>query len=388
MLKIIDSLSSFDYQERIKAIEKVKELIGIGVISKFQTLYHYHNMHLHSFHSFNYKNWSPSRIILEAFRTGLKYVGIVDFDTLEALEETQFASKVFKVPALCGVETRVYISNLAEKVINSPGEPGVYYINALGFKKIPKIGSKAREIYEKLHAIAERRNRSVVEKLNKFLSPVVIDYEEDVLPLTPSKNPTERHIIKAYVEKAEKYFNDDRDNIFWADILKIKPEEAQKIKKEKPGDFMEKIRSVLVKNGGPGYVKPEPSTFPTIDEFIQMVHEAGGIVIGNWLDGTNEGERNPVELLEFITSKKIKFMNIIPERNWNISDIEEKVKKVANLENFMRACQKFNIPVVCGTEMNKYGQPFVDNFDTPELQKYLPWFEKSVESLFEKAQEN
>jgi hypothetical protein len=41
-----------------------------------------------------------------------------------------------------------------------------------------------------------------------------------------------------------------------------------------------------------------------------------------------------------------------------------------------------NIPVVCGTEMNKYGQPFFDNFNVPELKKHLEWFEKSVELLF------
>lgn len=381
MEKIIESLSSFDFKERKKAIEKISCLMKDGKISKYKNQHPYDNMHLHSFHSFNYKNWSPSRIILEAYRTGLKHIGIIDFDTLAALEETMLATRVTGIPALCGLETRVYISALGDKVINSPGEPGIYYINGIGFKKIPEKSSEAGKIYEKLHKIAESRNRDVVERLNKFLDPLIIDYERDVLPLTPSKNPTERHIIKAYIEKAEKIIKND--SIFWADILKIPEETVKQMKKEKLGDFMEKIRSVLVKNGGPGYINPDPTTFPTINEFIKMVNEGGGIVVGNWLDGTNEGEKNPEKFLEFMHSTGVKVMNIIPERNWNISNLQEKAKKVENLERFMSACKKMNIPVICGTEMNKYGQPFVDNFETPELKKHLQWFEKSVKFLFD-----
>lgn len=384
--RIIKQLSSFDLEERKKAIENISDLIKNGIISKYKNQSPYHNMHIHSFHSFHFKNWSPSRIILEASLTGLKHIGIVDFDNLEALEETKLASNIFKIPSLCGLETRVYISALAEKVINSPGEPGIYYINGLGFKKIPKTGSEAGKIYEKLRIIAETRNKTVIEKLNRFLQTVTIDYEKDVIPLTPSRNPTERHIIKAYFEKTEKIFEGQKDIIFWSDILKIPGAELEKIKKEKPGDFMEKIRSVLVKNGGPGYVKPEPSTFPTIEEFIRMVTDGGGIVVGNWLDGTNNGERNPEEFLEFMISKGIKIMNIIPERNWNIANLEEKAIKVANLDRFIDTCKKMNIPVICGTEMNKSGQPFVDNFETHELKKHLLFFEKSVRYFFELTQ--
>ncbi len=378
--RIIENLSSFDREERKEAIEKISGLIRTGNISKYEKQYPYDNMHLHSFHSFNYRNWSPSRIILEAYRTGLKHIGIIDFDTLEALEETYHASKSFGIPALCGLETRVFISDLAIKVINSPGEPGIYYINGLAFKDIPQKDSAAT-IYRKLHSIAQARNRSIVEKLNEFLNPVRIDYEKDVFPLTPSKNPTERHIIRAYIEKAEKVM-EGSDTEFWADIMKIPSEEIKKIKIEKPGDFMEKIRGVLVKSGGPGYIKPEPTTFPAICDFVKMVKETGGIVIGNWLDGTNEGEKNPEKFLELMVSKGIQIMNIIPERNWNILNKQEKAIKVENLEKFISTCKKMNIPVICGTEMNKYGQPFVDNYETPELKKHLPWFEKSVQYLF------
>ncbi|MCM8788781.1 MAG: hypothetical protein NC907_03210 [Candidatus Omnitrophica bacterium] len=380
--KIIESLSSFDFEERKKSLEKISEFVKTGLISRNEKQYPYDNMHLHSFHSFNYKNWSPSRIIFEAYLTGLKHVGIVDFDTLEALEETCYASTLIGIPALCGLESRVYLPSFAEKVVNSPGEPGIFYINGFGFQSIPKKDSESTRIYKKLYIIAQTRNISIIKKLNGFLSPVTIDYEKDVLPLTPSKNPTERHIIKAYIEKAEKA-NLKNINCFWADIIKMHPLEVSKMKIEKPGDFLEKVRSILVKSGGPGYVQPDLTTFPTIYEIIKMVEECNGIVVGNWLDGTSNGEKNPEKFLEFMISTGVKIINIIPERNWNIADPEEKTKKVANLDSFMYACKKMNIPVICGTEMNKYGQPFVDNFETPELKKHIHWFENSVRQLFQ-----
>ncbi len=381
MEKVINKLSSFNFEERMEALESIVYLIKNQGIVKYEKQFPYDNMHIHSFHSFNYKNWSPSRIVLEAYRYGLKHIGIVDFDTIAATEEAHIASKKIGVPTITGLETRVYVSFFAGRVINSPGEPGICYINGLGFTKFPPPGTQAEKIYKNLHFIASRRNKIVVDKLNQFLSPVKIDYEKDVLPLSPSHNPTERHIIKAYVEKAESIL-EKGESKFWADILKIPVVDVEKMKEQKPGDFMEKLRSVLVKNGGPGYVQPEPETFPAITDFIRMIEDCGGIIVGNWLDGTTDVEKNSEELLDFMLSLGIKIMNIIPERNWNISDPEEKAKKAKNLEEFLTTCKKKNIPVICGTEMNKYGQPFVDNYETPELKKHLEWFEKSVLQLF------
>jgi len=59
--------------------------------------------------------------------------------------------------------------------------------------------------------------------------------------------------------------------------------------------------------------------------------------------------------------------NIIPDRNWNIKDPEAKKVKVAELNAFVQNAQSRNLPILVGTEMNAYGQRFVDDFDAPEL---------------------
>ena len=45
------------------------------------------NAHAHTFYSFNYMGYSPSRFALEAKKAGLEMGGIVDFDVLDGLEE-------------------------------------------------------------------------------------------------------------------------------------------------------------------------------------------------------------------------------------------------------------------------------------------------------------
>ncbi len=378
--EIEKKLLSFDYKERKETLHNLKEAIEKGRIKKVSQK-PYLNLHIHSFHSFNYKNWSPSRIVFEGWRYNLQYTGVVDFDTLIAIEETLLAGEILNVKVICGFESRVFLPELKDKVINSPKEPGIYYLCGKGFKKKIEENSKEGKFFLKLKEIAQNRNKKVIKKLNEFLKDVKIEFEKDLLPLTPSNNPTERHIVVAYQRKSEKILGEKVDN-FWAEILKMEKQKVEKLRKEKAEDFQEILRKKLIKYGGPAYVPPEIENFPVFDEVVEMTEKAGGIPIGTWLDGTNPGEENPEELIELLKSKKIKGITIIPERNWNIKDPKEKEIKIKKLEEFMETCIKMNMPVICGTEMNKFGQPFIDDFSQPVLSKYLPYFMESASTLF------
>lgn len=373
-------LLSFDYKEREQALYILKEKIKKGEIEKLSNP-PYLNLHIHSFHSFNYKNWSPSRIVFEGWRQNLEYTGIVDFDTLIAIEETLFAGKLLDINVISGFESRVFLPELKDKVINSPREPGIYYLCGKGFKKNIDENSEEGKFFQNLKEIAQNRNKKVIEKLNDFLKDVKIDYEKDLLPLTPSGNPTERHIVVAYQKKSEEILRGRVDD-FWTEILNIEKDIIKKLREEKPEDFQEILRKKLIKYGGPGYVKAEVENFPVFDDVVKMTEKAGGIPIGTWLDGTNPGEENPEKLVELLKSKGIKGITIIPERNWNIKDAEERKIKIEKLEEFMKTCIKMDMPVICGTEMNKFGQPFIDDFSQPVLSKYLPYFMESASTLF------
>jgi hypothetical protein len=78
----------------------------------------------------------------------------------------------------------------------------------------------------------------------------------------------------------------------------------------------------------------------------------------------------------------VRAANIIPDRNWNIKDPEQKALKTRKLKEFMEACRHFDMPVIAGTEMNKAGLPFVDNFSAPELAPYAADFMNGARCIY------
>ena len=380
--ELLPRLADFDRKTREDALRQLKQLADEGLINVMPNR-GWVNLHGHTFFSFNAYGFSPSRFLWEAYRLGLEMAGIVDFDVLDGLEETLTAAEILGIKAEVGLETRVFVREYADRVINSPGEPGIAYIMGTGFYRPPERGSRSEKILNSLRERAASRNILIIRKVNQYLSPVVVDYEKDVLPLTPKGNATERHILTAYDRKAAEIFADSTKRIsFWVEALKVSSGTiAEKI--EKPHDFQELLRRRLMKGEGAGYIKPQPETFPSLEEVVEMVELAGGVPTGAWLDGTSEVEKDPEEFVSFFKEKGMPFLNVIPDRNWNIKDPKEKAVKVSNFNALMAAARKIGVPVIAGTEMNKYGQPVVDNFDAPELRPYLEDFRKGGRLLWE-----
>jgi len=383
---LISQLADFNEKRREESLWELKRLADKGLIDILPNR-GWVNLHAHTFFSFNAYGFSPSRFLWEAYRLGLEMAGIVDFDVLDGLEETLTAAAILGTKAMVGLETRVFVKEYADKVINSPGEPGIAYIMGTGFYRHPKKGSRAAKILSSLRKRVTSRNLLIIERVNRYLSPVTIDYEKDVLSLTPKGNATERHILIAYDRKSREVFPNCKERIsFWAEALGGLPPDTVAEKMKKAHDFQELLRSKLMKGGGVGYIKPQPETFPALEEVVEMVKLLGGIPTATWLDGTNEGEKNPEEFLNFYQKKGLPLLNVIPDRNWNIKDPEEKMVKVSNFQMLMATARKYGVPVIAGTEMNRYGQPLVDNFNAPELKPYLDDFRRAGKLLWEHTQ--
>ncbi|MFH0796834.1 MAG: hypothetical protein V2A65_07245 [Candidatus Omnitrophota bacterium] len=385
--ELIRQLDDFDVSQRYSALQSLKAMSDRGEIP-VQTNRGWLNLHGHTFFSFSAYGFSPSHFLWEAFCRGLDMAGIVDFDVLDGLEETFTSAEILGIKTEVGFETRVFVGEYADKVINSPGEPGVFYIMGTGFFSQPERGSRAAAILDSLKKRAQARNRLIVERVNGFLTPVTINYKTDVLPLTPKGNATERHILTAYYQRAVELFPGLEKRIgFWAEVLKV-PEEELKNKIEQPHSFQELARMKLMKGKGVGYIKPETDTFPLLEEVVEMVQLTGAVPTATFNDGTSAGEKNIEETLAFLKDKGMPLVNIIPERFWNIKDPAEKALKSANLKSLMTAARNLKILVVVGTEMNRYGQPLVDNFETPELKDYLDDFQQAGRFLWEYTQQN
>jgi hypothetical protein len=198
----------------------------------------------------------------------------------------------------------------------------------------------------------------MLARINVFLSPLTVNYDRDVLPLTPVGDATERHMLAAYIQAAAGRFPDPVP--FWAEKLQLSPEQVA----AQIGDsarFTNTLRAKLIKSGGVGY------TFPSLDEVNRLIVACGALPCATWLDGTSVGEQAEEELLSLLISKGVVALNIIPDRNWNISNPEKRRSMVQKLYEVVALTGKLDLPLNVGTEMNAPGQKLVDDFEVPEL---------------------
>ena len=359
-------LDDFDREVRHQALARLKEMADRGDIpvSGPRRLV---NLHCHSFFSYNAHGYSPSRIAWEAYKEGLEAVGTVEFDTLDGMWETLKTGDMLGIRSCVGMETRVFVREYADKVINSPREPGISYWLGCGFYRRPEPGSSAAGILQGMATGARQRNIAMIEKINDFLGEVRLDYEQDVLPLTPRSNATERHMLKAYDMKAREVFgNADALARFWTKALGAKGEDIPALL-ETPHLLHELMRARLMKHGGPGYAQPGEGSFPGLEEVIGMIRSCGALPGPTWLDGTNPGEEDPCEVVEFLVRKGAVALNIIPQRNITSDDPARKELLVRNLHAVVKAARELDVIIVSGTEMNRHGQPFADDLARPEL---------------------
>ena len=321
------------------------------------------NLHCHTFFSFNAYGYSPMALAWLAKQKGYKALGIVDFDVLDGVDEFLNTCERIAVRGSAGIETRVYIPEFSTRETNSPGEPGVYYHMGIGFTS-NEVPADVAPILADMRRRANQRNRVMVERINAHLSPLTVDYDRDVLPLTPAGNATERHMLAAYTQAAADHFADPVP--FWAGKLEL-PEEQVRAQIADAPKFQNTIRAKLMKRGGVGYAQPGQDTFPGIDEVNRLIVACGALPCAAWLDGTTSGEQAIEELLELLIAKGAAALNIIPDRNWNISDPEVRRVKVQKLYEVVELAQKLDLPLNIGTEMNSFGQRLADDFSAPEL---------------------
>ena len=312
------------------------------------------NLHAHTFFSYNVYRYSPTHFAVLARERGLAVAGIVDFDVLDGLEEFHAAGRRLGLKTVVSIESRVFVPEFATRVINSPGEPGIAYHMGVGFTRVP-----SHPMLTQMRATAAERNRALVGRVNRFTAPVTLDYDRDVLPLTPAGNATERHICEAYAQRGE--------SEFWRQKLGDWPAG------EAPRQAL--IRAKTMKQGGAGYVAPEAGSFPRLEEMNRFVREAGAIPTVAWLDGLSEGERALEEWLRATMSTGAAGLNIIPDRNYTPGVRDQKLQ---NLHEVVALAERLGLPVFVGTEMNAPGNKFVDDFDSKELAPLVPVFLKGA----------
>ena len=158
-------LNSFDPAQRLAALETIRKN------------YCAFNMHCHSFYSYNGYGYSPAMLVSLAKELNWRGLMLVDFDVLDGVDEFLSAAKTLGVRAAAGMETRVFIPELADCEINSPGEPGIAYHLGCGFPS-SSVPESQKAFAANLREKANARTRTLVEKVNTYLSVIAIDFAE------------------------------------------------------------------------------------------------------------------------------------------------------------------------------------------------------------------
>jgi hypothetical protein len=363
LTKLESDLNDFNPSIRATSLDELCSLADQGLVL-LEPPREVANMHCHTFFSFNAYGYSPTALAWIAKKRGYKLMGIVDFDVLDGVEEFLTACDRVGVRGAAEMETRVFFPEFSSLETNSPGEPGIYYHMGIGFtaNQAPEPGAT---LLADMRQRARRRNLEMLHKLNAYLAPVTIDYEQDVLPLTPAGNATERHMLTAYLYAVEHKTPDP--NRFWAEKLNSTPEQITNLRKDAPA-FQNLVRTRLMKRGGIGYAQPGHDSFPSVEDFHAMVASCGAVICATWLDGLSNGEQRMEEELEILTKKGASALNIVPDRNWNVANPGLREVKIQKLYDVVKLAAQFDLPLNIGTEMNTPGNKLIDDFDVPELE--------------------
>lgn len=369
---MIENLDDFDASVRLEALEKLCEEAGGDYPQSAEHI----NCHAHTFYSYNAYGYSPSHFAWLAKQKCLAVAGIVDFDVLDGLDEFMSACRLLKLKGCVSLESRVFVEEFSDRVINSPGEPGIAYHMGIGFTTTD-IPAEAAEFLAEMRRSSDERNRGLLERVNAFMKPVELDYEKDVQSLTPAGNATERHICLAYARKALELFPVVEElQKFWCEKLSVN---ADELDLPQGGKLQALIRSKTMKRGGVGYVQPGSGSFPGMSAMNSFVLQSGAIPALTWLDGTSAGEQAIDELIEVSMKSGVAAINIIPDRNFTVGLIDE---KLSNLYAVVKRAEELGLPVLVGTEMNSPGLKFVDDFSVPELASLLPVFRKGAHIVY------
>jgi len=374
------ALNDFSPVTRQKALSGLGEMLRNGMIERGHGG-NGHNLHCHTFFSYNGYGYSPSYIAWLAAKNGWFAAGIVDFDVLDAVDEFLAAARLLNLRGVAGIETRAFMPEFAEQVLNSPGEPGIAYHMGVGFTA-GKVPAAARDFQNSLRRQANRRTEDIVNRVNPFLAPVKLDFTRDVLPLTPGGNATERHVCAAYFRKAEAVFPEESARIqFWSEKLQTPAEKIADLIGDR-AKLEALIRSKTMKSGGPGYVKATPDAFPLLVKMNEFSRNCGAIPTIAWLDGGSDGEKDVDLLLDRHLAVGAAALNIIPDRNWNFADPEVSRKKVFELNRIIDAAKQRQLPIIVGTEMNAPGQKLMDDFNCEALKPHVDTFVDGAALMF------
>lgn len=161
------------------------------------------NNHIHTCYSFS--PYTPSGAALAARRVGLRVIGSVDHDSLEAAAEMRAACELLGMGAVTGFEIRARMpQRFADRKINNPDSTGVAYLTVQG---VPSWGRERVAAWLRPIREARRvRTLAMADRANDVLVGLGLrpfDPEADMMARSQFAHGgtvTERHLLAAMAD--------------------------------------------------------------------------------------------------------------------------------------------------------------------------------------------
>lgn len=332
--------------KRLEMLRKLKDIHNQYNIPKQPTQIEA-DLHNHTYHSDGVQ--SPSELVYEAFKKGLKAIAVTDHNTLEGVNEAIQAGKILEIEVIPGVEimTSDYDRFGTEILILFPDvERFQKWFNSSESEKMRRILENAVSAHQELYL-------KVVEWINKTYPDLSIT-EDDIL-----KVAKERPFLPGCLSDVIwKKYGQDR----FSQITGIQIQNAQDIydKFIAPGLSRYKLR----------FIKPE--------EAIRLAKENGAISIlahpKQYLVKTNSNQEGLISYVRRLTKRGLSGIQVDDFRN-----------RREDTEFFVRVADRFGLIMISGSDSHgvsdtKLGRGRVtDEFPNGNLEPRFGKYHKLAE---------
>jgi hypothetical protein len=330
------------------------------------------NLHVHTNESFSFFK-SPTDAVWHAYNENLEYFGINDHYTIAGHDEFRLACEIAHIRSLFSIEAIARDEEAQKKArrYNDPDNPGRIYIIGTGVVRNLQEGSREYRILDTMRQSIRRRNKDIVEKLNRYVESKGYSFKitySDVESLTPRGNSTERHVVQALCEKIDGIVQskDEKNDVY----TKLLNATIEKKILEDYSELQNLVRAQLVKVGKPCYVEEDRKAFTSIENLV-FVHRKYGAIPSYGLMGNpiTEEEKDIEALIQKIQSFGMYALVLL--------ELRTELKRAMEI---IKAASHYSFPVFIGTEHNwKTMRPLVG--EVGKNTELYPYFKKSANFL-------
>lgn len=359
---------SLTAQERLDAL---RELV---VSETFPEWVAESNNHIHTIYSFS--PYTPAAAALGGRRAGLRVVGSVDHDSIEAAAEMTEACRILGMGSVTGFECRAFFEednkgSFSNRKLNNPDSYGISYLTVQGVPATARdvvaawLAPKREARLKRTLAMAEAANKILVD-----LGLEPFDPQKDMVDISQYANGggiTERHLLSAMATALIRGFGKGDSLVKGLESMGVKipaPLAATLGDEENPHLMYDLLGVLKAEYLDRIYIQPTDE-LPTAREVVEFADSIGALAAYAYLGdvaasptGDKKAEKFEDEFLDelFVSleEKGFRAVTYMPPRN-----TPEQIARFHDL------AVKHGMLEISGVDINQPRQ----SFNAPELRR-------------------